>query len=175
MYKLLSNAEKYSTEERWIGVKVRQVVGFVEVLVSDTGIGFAWKIWTIFELFFVQRTKCLTSQRNRIGLSITKVIMQAHGGDVIVRSNLGEGSTFILRFQKICSATMRDKICRWYLLFVEDEQPVLNTLLRFFSRQGYQTQGAQTPEVALELIQNNQFDLAVLDVMLHESGGGDGG
>lgn len=60
------------------------------------------------------------------------------------------------------------------LLFVEDEQPVLDSLQRFFTRQGYQTQGAQTPDVALQLVQSNQFDLAVLDVMLHESGGGDG-
>lgn len=60
------------------------------------------------------------------------------------------------------------------LLFVEDEQPVLDSLLRFFTRQGYQTQGAQTPDVALQLVQSSQFDLAVLDVMLHESGGGDG-
>jgi DNA-binding response OmpR family regulator len=60
------------------------------------------------------------------------------------------------------------------LLFVEDEQPVLDSLQRFFTRQGYQTQGAQTPDVALQLVQSHQFDLAVLDVMLHESGGGDG-
>lgn len=60
------------------------------------------------------------------------------------------------------------------LLFVEDEQPVLETLKRFFNRQGYQTQGAQTPDVALSLVQEHTFDLAVLDVMLHESGGGDG-
>ena len=60
------------------------------------------------------------------------------------------------------------------ILFVEDEHPVLDTLQRFFVSQGFQTAGAQTPELALQLIQVHQFDIAVLDVMLHESGGGDG-
>ena len=36
---LLSNAEKYSRDERWIRLKVRRVMGFVEVVVSDKGIG----------------------------------------------------------------------------------------------------------------------------------------
>ncbi len=60
------------------------------------------------------------------------------------------------------------------ILFVEDEHPVLETLQRFFVSQGYLTSGAQTPDLAIQLIQEHQFDIAVLDVMLHESGGGDG-
>lgn len=97
---LLSNAEKYSKEERWIGVKVRQVIGFVEVLVSDRGIGIRLEdLDNIFEPFFRSKEpNALRRKGTGIGLSITKVIMQAHGGDVIVRSNLGQGSTFILRF-----------------------------------------------------------------------------
>jgi DNA-binding response OmpR family regulator len=60
------------------------------------------------------------------------------------------------------------------ILFVEDEHPLLETLQRFFVSQGYLTSGAQTPDLAIQLIQEHQFDIAVLDVMLHESGGGDG-
>ena len=60
------------------------------------------------------------------------------------------------------------------LLFVEDEEHVLDSLQRFFTSRGYQTDGAQTPEDALSKSTSGQFDLAVLDVMLHESGGGDG-
>ena len=60
------------------------------------------------------------------------------------------------------------------LLFVEDEVHVLDSLQRFFTSRGYQTDGAQTPEDALSKSSSGQFDLAVLDVMLHESGGGDG-
>ena len=60
------------------------------------------------------------------------------------------------------------------ILFVEDEAPVLKTMLKFFTKQGFETYGAQTPEDALNLARTKVPDIAVLDVMLHESGGGTG-
>ena len=97
---LISNAEKYSGTERWIRITVRQVMGFVEVLVSDHGIGICKEdIENIFEPFFRSKEQnALRRKGTGIGLSITRVIMQAHGGDVFVRSMIDEGSTFILRF-----------------------------------------------------------------------------
>lgn len=100
MTNLLSNAEKYSREERWIRVKVRRVMGFVEIVVSDKGIGIPTEdLENIFEPFFRSKEKqALRRKGTGIGLSITKAIMQAHGGTVLVRSQLGSGSTFILQF-----------------------------------------------------------------------------
>lgn len=54
------------------------------------------------------------------------------------------------------------------ILFLEDEQAVLKSLMRFFERQGFKTMGAQTPEEAIQLAQNHKPDIAILDVMLHE-------
>ena len=97
---LLSNAEKYSRDERWIRLKVRRVMGFVEIVVSDKGIGIpAEDMDNIFEPFFRSKEKnALRRKGTGIGLAITKAIMQAHGGTVLVRSQLGSGSTFILQF-----------------------------------------------------------------------------
>lgn len=97
---LLSNAEKYSQDTRWIRVKVRRVIGFVEVVVSDRGIGIPSEdLEHIFEPFFRSKEKqALRRKGTGIGLSITKAIMEAHGGTVLVRSQLGSGSTFILQF-----------------------------------------------------------------------------
>lgn len=60
------------------------------------------------------------------------------------------------------------------ILFVEDEEQVLKSLERFFSFQGYEVFGATTPQQAVHLAQTRLPDIAVLDVMLHESGGGKG-
>jgi DNA-binding response OmpR family regulator len=60
------------------------------------------------------------------------------------------------------------------ILLVEDEDQVLKSLERFFSRQGFEVHGAQNPQQALHLAQTKLPDIAVLDVMLHESGGGKG-
>jgi len=59
------------------------------------------------------------------------------------------------------------------ILFVEDEAPVLETLLKFFRRQGHEVHGAQTGEDALELATRYPPDIAVMDVMLHEGPAGE--
>ena len=61
------------------------------------------------------------------------------------------------------------------ILFVEDDAPVLKTMRRYFTKQGFETYGAENArEEALSLAKTKLPDLAILDVMLHESGGGIG-
>lgn len=54
------------------------------------------------------------------------------------------------------------------ILFVEDEEEVLETVKKFFSRQGFDVYGARTSADALELAERFPPDVAVLDVMLQE-------
>jgi len=58
------------------------------------------------------------------------------------------------------------------ILFVEDEKEVLDTLLKFFEREGYQVYGARTGTDALDLAERFPPDIAILDVMLHEGPAG---
>lgn len=58
------------------------------------------------------------------------------------------------------------------ILFVEDEQEVLNTLIKFFTREGHEVHGARTGADALDLAERHPPDVAVLDVMLHEGPAG---
>lgn len=61
------------------------------------------------------------------------------------------------------------------ILFVEDEQEVLQSLMKFFTRQGYDVYGAQTGPDALDLAARHPPDIAVMDVMLHEGPAGPDG
>jgi len=61
------------------------------------------------------------------------------------------------------------------ILFVEDEADILQSLLKFFKKQGYDVHGAQTGAEALDLAQRYPPDIAVMDVMLHEGPAGLGG
>lgn len=54
------------------------------------------------------------------------------------------------------------------ILFVEDEEEVLETVKKFFSRQGFDAYGARTGADALDLAERFPPDVAVLDVMLQE-------
>lgn len=58
------------------------------------------------------------------------------------------------------------------ILFVEDEQEVLATLVKFFTKQGYEVHSARSGAEALDLASRFPPDIAVLDVMLHEGPAG---
>ena len=97
---LISNAAKYSGEGGWIGILGRVVEGGVELAISDHGIGIApHDLRRIFEPFYRSRDAMARRRKGTgIGLTITKYIMEAHGGSVSVQSRPGKGSTFTLRF-----------------------------------------------------------------------------
>jgi two-component system phosphate regulon sensor histidine kinase PhoR len=97
---LLNNAEKYSKEEKWISVGTRREVEGIEVWVSDRGIGITKEdAQDIFAPFFRSKEKeAIRRKGTGIGLSIVQTIILAHGGKVLVQSQLGKGSNFILQF-----------------------------------------------------------------------------
>jgi DNA-binding response OmpR family regulator len=61
------------------------------------------------------------------------------------------------------------------ILFVEDEEDLLSSLVAFFTREGYEVFHARGGDAALGLASRMRPDLAVLDVMLHEGPEGPGG
>lgn len=97
---LLSNAAKYSKEDKYIHIMTEQTKRGIEIAVIDQGIGISEEdLKNIFEPFF--RSKEESARRRKgtgIGLAITKHIMEAHKGHIEVFSQFGEGSTFRLLF-----------------------------------------------------------------------------
>ncbi len=96
--KLLDNAVKFNEKGGTVEVKSRYTDGHFEILVRDTGIG----IYTndqdkIFEKFYQADS---TTTRNYggsgVGLTITRHIIEAHGGKIRVESELGVGTTFFI-------------------------------------------------------------------------------
>ncbi len=98
-FNLLDNSVKYSGERKFIEVKIRQTDGFIDLSVRDAGLGIeAAEREKIFDKFY--RGTNATARRIRgsgIGLSLTKNVAEMHGGDVLVQSEPGKGSTFTLR------------------------------------------------------------------------------
>jgi signal transduction histidine kinase len=94
---LLGNAVQYSDAVRHIDVSARLEDRAVAIDVADRGIGIAPDdLPHVFEKFFSGRRRMDSGQQSGLGLGLTlaRSIAQAHGGDVLVRSVLGEGSTF---------------------------------------------------------------------------------
>jgi two-component system CheB/CheR fusion protein len=93
---LISNAVKYSPEEKKITVSTETVTEGVKVSVSDEGIGlYAEDQQKIFHRFFrVQNPELSASSGMGLGLYISAGIIRQHGGRFEVESTPGRGSTF---------------------------------------------------------------------------------
>ncbi len=98
VHNLLDNANKYSKESPEITLETRDAKEGVEIIVSDKGIGMTKDdTRRIFEKFYRVSTGNVHDVKGfGLGLSYVKAIVDAHSGNVRVRSSLGEGSTFII-------------------------------------------------------------------------------
>jgi signal transduction histidine kinase len=91
---LLSNALRFTDPGGAITIRAALEPGSVHFFVEDTGTGIENEhLSHLFEQFY--RTPGQDEKSGiGLGLSITKEIIQAHGGDVSVESQIGKGSIF---------------------------------------------------------------------------------
>lgn len=100
---LITNAINYSEPQRRVTAAVRRTSDtdgqFVEISVSDSGVGIAAKdVPRIFERFYrVDYARSRDDGGTGLGLAIVKHIAATHGGTVSVWSKPGQGSTFTIR------------------------------------------------------------------------------
>lgn len=105
---LVNNALKYSTDEKFLGVKLYRANGSVKLEVSDHGIGITRREQSkIFEKFYRTGDPLVHNTKGSgLGLSLVRHITQAHGGDIAVESTPGKGSKFTMSLP-LASATQQ--------------------------------------------------------------------
>lgn len=93
---LLTNAIKYSPEDTTITLGGRFTEKSVTVFVRDEGVGIPKdEIDQVFERFYrVDDQLTSRTQGTGLGLYLVKAIVEAHGGEISVKSQIGSGSTF---------------------------------------------------------------------------------
>lgn len=94
---LLVNAAKYSDDGARIEVRGAEDSGFVAIEVADTGWGVAEDelplVWD--ELWRSGRARRV--EGSGLGLSLVRVVVERHGGDVAIRSREGAGTSVRMR------------------------------------------------------------------------------
>ena len=97
---LISNAIKYSPSNTRVGVGARRNDDVIEISVTDQGPGIPEEAQSrIFERFYrVDPARSRDTGGTGLGLAIVKHVCANHGGDCLVWSQEGQGSTFTLRF-----------------------------------------------------------------------------
>lgn len=96
LFNLLSNALKFTPEGGKVRVEGALRDGFVEISVSDTGIGIPKdQHQAVFDKFHqVGATTKGVREGTGLGLAISKALVEEHGGRIWLESELGKGSRF---------------------------------------------------------------------------------
>ena len=93
---ILSNSIKFTKEQGKIEIYIRESNEMLEIEISDDGIGIPQnKLNSIFERFKqVENNTIRSGEGSGIGLYLVKSLVDMHGGDIAVESELGSGTTF---------------------------------------------------------------------------------
>jgi two-component system, sensor histidine kinase len=185
LWNLISNAIKF-TDKGSIAITIKQTAKTsggvqLEFSVKDTGIGIqAEKISVIFDPFVqVNSSRSRRHHGTGLGLAITKKLIDLMGGTIIVKSEVNKGSNFKfeLEFQdakQTISEPENNKLtvpANLSILLVEDEpvsQAIVEALL---TDEGYQVKVASSGFEALKKIDEQPFDIILMDLRMPEMDG----
>ena len=187
IHNLLSNAIKFTPSGGKVLLTMDQKEGRLHLAVTDSGAGIPpEELPYIFEQFFqAKNQEYAKSGGTGIGLSLTRELVKAMGGDITAESTLGVGSTFCVQLPISNVAAFEDKVQQnepkgqlepaaaddttdgYSILLIEDNPDVMAYLEACFRENGnlhlnFAYNGQAGIEKALELIP----DLIISDVMM---------
>jgi signal transduction histidine kinase len=99
---LLDNAIKYSEAGARVDIAIEESASWLTVEVKDTGVGIPQEeLGQLFERFYrVDKDRSRATGGSGLGLAISRRIVEMHGGDISVESEVGVGSTFRIQLPK---------------------------------------------------------------------------
>jgi PAS domain S-box-containing protein len=184
LFNLLSNACKF-THDGTVTLSVKREASTDEIVfsVADTGIGMSpAQVEKVFESF-TQADSSTTRDYGGtgLGLAITKTFCKMLGGDILVDSVPGAGSTFTIRLPAIAPALdqtvkadeqeMEFPDSAHSVLVIDDDPAVRDVVRRHLNRNGYRVLVAANGEEGMRLAREKQPDLITLDVLMPEFDG----
>jgi len=153
---------------------------YVMIAVTDTGTGMDKKTQErIFDPFFTTREM---GRGTGLGLASAYGIIKSHGGYIDVDSEKGRGTTFRIYLPAAARQVSREKTespeevlkGKQTILFVDDEEMVLDVGSRMLKELGYKVFVAKSGKEALEIYEKNRdtIDLVILDMIMPGISGG---
>jgi signal transduction histidine kinase/GAF domain-containing protein/ActR/RegA family two-component response regulator len=185
---LVDNAIKYTPPGGEITLDAQQMAGFLHLHVTDNGIGISEDDQEkLFSRFF-RAESALSSGVSGVGLGlyITRSLVELHGGEIWVSSNLDQGSTFSFSLPlakqereigddhpfKTISYRSQDR----HILIIEDEVDIAERIVRHLrGLGGYRVYVASNGRVAMQYTEEceHPINLIALDMHLPDMDGYD--
>ncbi len=159
-----------------------QAEDWAEVRISDTGIGMTEEVKKrVFDPFFT--TKGVTN--TGLGMSVSYGIIKRHGGEILIESEPGKGTTFILHLptgyvdeipeekpaapHAFPTASLEPGGAR--ILVIDDEDSVRKILYQMLKANGYEVTVASSGEEGIERFKEEHFDLVFTDLGMPKMSG----
>lgn len=198
LYNILSNATKFTPESGRVGIRAERVINkdlfpwatkgqeFLKLSVWDTGIGIRTEDKERVFDDFEQLDPSKSTEGTGLGLSLTKKLVELHGGYINVESNYGKGSTFNVYMPVIISekyeeekralpeaviAVTEEVESAPLVLVVEDDIPTSELLAIHLAKAGYRTVHAYNGAEAIRMAREVQPFAITLDIMLPKKNG----
>ncbi|HEV3504676.1 MAG TPA: ATP-binding protein, partial [Actinomycetes bacterium] len=177
---LLSNAVKFTPDGGRVEVRARTEGGEVLVTVADTGTGVAAEDRErIFESFQQGGRRASTTEGTGLGLTLSKRIVELHGGRIWVDSELGVGSTFGFAIPAGVPATAADAAVddpgrvdgERTVVVIDDDRRSVDLLTVYAEAAGLRVVSARDGRRGVELVRGLQPAMVVLDILLPELDG----
>jgi signal transduction histidine kinase/CheY-like chemotaxis protein len=191
-WNLIKNSVKFTPEKGRITIETSNPApNKIDIRIADTGMGIEpERIDKIFNAFEQGQTS-ITRRFGGLGLGLTisKALIDAHGGKIRVESpGRDQGSTFSLELTTVPSPISTDgdgtgKDGRAVLekgagpprhrrvLVVDDHRDTCTGMKRMLERRGYQITVAHTAQQAVEKVRTQEFDLLISDIGLPDRSG----
>ena len=177
---LINNALKFTKEGSVVvmtSIREEGNKAYIKMEVEDTGIGISKENQAkIFESFSQEDSS--TTRKfggTGLGLSISKKLTTMMGGDLSVKSVLGEGSTFIAEFileiadENINLAAQSAGIVSNFqgkVLLVEDNAVNKKIATKILEKMHLNVETAENGREAVDMCHEHQYDLIFMDVMM---------
>lgn len=176
LWNLISNAVKF-TQQGGISLHVYSEDNNQLIFqVSDTGIGIPLEEQAkIFNMYYQVQSSEYKPQGSGIGLAVAKSIAQLMGGDLLVSSALGKGTTFTLHIP-LQTVTPREQSVKQFpsglhILLVEDIEVNVIVAKSVLEKLGYSVDVAMTGREAIKKFEQKFYDLVLLDIQLPDISG----
>lgn len=97
IYHILKNACDFNEPQGYIGIKIEDTAYHVSITIEDTGIGISEEDLPLIFNYLYRADKARTQGGYGLGLSIARRAIELHNGTIHVESEVGIGSTFIIK------------------------------------------------------------------------------
>jgi PAS domain S-box-containing protein len=177
---LLDNAVKFTEGDGTIEIRVEQADRHIALTVADTGSGIpAHQINSIFHSFH----QSVGSRRKGglgLGLSISKQLVEAHGGQIRVASpGPGLGATFTVHLPRVNGPvpsaeevhSVESRLTDRCILVIDDDADVLELMRYALEHRGARVDTVQSAAAALSKLGDHHYDVLVSDVGLPDQDG----